>query len=213
MDVPPAQRFGSWPALASRWRTTGRPPSFLCGRGWTGLSACAPDRKRYAPGGRYRAHADMQKRANGRCGAVVFALTLAVLVSAVRGPLAGAEAGRGCAGEQPSGIASGVSTDEGVPRGRTPRSAVRFLAGARLQMENHRTAAELSLWARVDWLVGLRSGSKKIRSRREIPCSRRHAKTCQWSLRGCRLRADSGSPCIRGARAACRCRGRPRMRW
>ena len=119
MDVPLAQRFGSRPALASRWRTTERSPSFLCGRGWTGPSACAAARKSYPLGGSRHAHADMQKRANFRRGAIVLALTLAVLASAVRGPVAGAEAGRGCAGEQPSGIASGVSTDEGVPRGRT----------------------------------------------------------------------------------------------
>ena len=92
------------------------------------------------------------------------------LASAVRGPLAGAEAGRGCAGEQPSCLASGVSSDEGVPRGRTPRSAVRFSAGARLQMENHRTVAELSLWARVAWLGGLRCGPKKLPASTEGPC-------------------------------------------
>ena len=93
------------------------------------------------------------------------------LASALRGPLAGAEAGRGCAGEQPSGIASGVSTDDGVLRGRTPRSAVRISAGACLQMENHRTVAELSFWARADWLVGLRLELKKLRFQEEMqPC-------------------------------------------
>ena len=46
---------------------------------------------------------------------------MAVLVIALTFPLPGlkfgADAGRECTGDQPPGIASGVSTEDGVPRG------------------------------------------------------------------------------------------------
>jgi hypothetical protein len=48
-------------------------------------------------------------------------MLLAGLVIALAFPLSGlmfgADAGRECTGEQPPGLASGVSTEDGVPRG------------------------------------------------------------------------------------------------
>jgi hypothetical protein len=77
----------------------------------------------------------------------------------------GADAGRECTGEQPPGLASVVSTEDGVPRGCSTRSAANQMVGTRFPTKDHLTAGELIFWARLDLQAGLTAKAKKLLSR------------------------------------------------
>ena len=77
----------------------------------------------------------------------------------------GADAGRECTGDQPPGIASGVSTEDGVPRGCLTRSAANQMVGTRFSTKDHPTAGKLIFCASLDLQAGLTIRAKKLRLR------------------------------------------------